>query len=69
MMNVASRIERLIRKGGIKASQIGREAMHDPGFVRELRNGRQLRPETEARLAAWLDSAEQALLGDGPCAQ
>ena len=67
MMNVASRVERLLRKGEIKASQIGREVMNDPGFVRDLRNGRQLRPETQARLSAWLDAAEKKG-GAGTCA-
>jgi 2,4-dienoyl-CoA reductase-like NADH-dependent reductase (Old Yellow Enzyme family) len=60
MMNVASRIERLLRKGEVTASQIGRAVMNDPGLVRNLRNGRQLRPESEARLAAWLEAAEQS---------
>ena len=61
MMNVTSRVERLLRKSGIKPSQFGREAMNDPRFVRDLRNGRQLRPETEARLSAWLDAAESRM--------
>ena len=68
MLNVTSRIERLLRKSGLKASQIGREVMNDPGFVRDLRNGRQMRPETEKRVVAWLDAAEKGL-GDGACAR
>ena len=68
MMNVTSRIERLLRKSGLKASQIGREVMNDPGFVRDLRNGRQMRPGTQKRLTAWLDAAEKNL-GDRTCAR
>ena len=68
MMNVMSRVERLLRKSGIKASQIGREVMRDPGFVRDLRNGREMRPATERRLIAWLDAAERTL-GDETCGQ
>ncbi|HEX8191921.1 MAG TPA: hypothetical protein VF552_03395 [Allosphingosinicella sp.] len=66
MMNVTSRIERLLRKSGMKPSQFGREVMKDPGFIRELRNGRRIRPETETRLTAWLDAAERKL-GDEAC--
>jgi len=68
MMNVMSRVERLLRKSGITASQIGREVMRDPGFVRDLRNGREMRPATEKRLSAWLDAAEKNL-GDETCAR
>ena len=67
MMNPISRIERLLRKTDFSATRIGREAMGDPGFVRSLRSGRQMRPETQARLAAWLDAAER-VMGVGPCA-
>ena len=69
MMNVMSRVERLLRKNSsIKASHIGREVMGDPGFVRDLRNGREMRPETEKRLTAWLDAAENQS-GDETCAR
>jgi 2,4-dienoyl-CoA reductase-like NADH-dependent reductase (Old Yellow Enzyme family) len=61
MMNLMSRIERLVRNGGATESQVGREAIGDPCFVRDLRNGRQPRPETQARLTAWLDAAERTL--------
>lgn len=61
MMNLVSRVDRLLRKTDIKASRIGREVMGDAGFVRDLRNGRKMQPETEARLARWLDAAEKSL--------
>ena len=68
MMNPMSRIERLIHRTGLKSTRIGREAMGDPAFVRSLRMGRQMRPETEARLNAWLDAAERET-GTGICAR
>lgn len=37
-------------------SRFGREALGDPHLVRDLRNGRQLRPKTMARLCAYLRS-------------
>lgn len=39
---------------GISSSRLGREALGDPGLVRALRRGRQLRPETRKRLLAYL---------------
>ena len=39
-------------------TRFGREATHDPRFVFDLRNGRDPRAETAARVAAWLDRAE-----------
>lgn len=32
----------------------GRSAMNDPHFVRDLRNGRRLWPETEAKVRAFM---------------
>jgi len=40
----------------MSASAFGRATVRDPNLVRDLRRGRALRPSTEARLAAWLDS-------------
>lgn len=68
MMNPISRIERLLHRTDLSASRIGRDAMGDPGFVHSLRCGRQMRPATEARLAAWLDAAERRV-ESGPCAR
>lgn len=36
------------------ATKFGRLAIGDPRLVRDLRNGRELRPLTEARLEAFL---------------
>ena len=58
-MTLLNRIERHLRRTGGRASVLGRALMNDPGFVRELRRGREPRPETEARILAWLDAAEE----------
>lgn len=67
-MNILKRVERHLRKSGLAASHFGRLAMHDPSFVRQLRNGRELRPETAARLARWMEAAERAER-DSSCAK
>jgi 2,4-dienoyl-CoA reductase-like NADH-dependent reductase (Old Yellow Enzyme family) len=67
-MNMLNRVERYLRRSGLSASHFGRLAMRDPSFVRQLRNGRELRPETVARLAAWIAAAESAERGSS-CAR
>jgi 2,4-dienoyl-CoA reductase-like NADH-dependent reductase (Old Yellow Enzyme family) len=57
-MNLLLRIERHLRRSRISATRFGREAMGDPRFVRDLRNGREPRPQTVKRALAWLDRAE-----------
>ncbi len=58
-MNLLRRIEIHMRRSAITATRIGREAMGDPRFVLDLRNGRELRPATRARFIAWLERREQ----------
>ena len=47
-------VERYIRRSGMPPSRFGREAVNDPRFVHDLRLGREPRPKTAARVAAWL---------------
>ncbi len=60
-MNLLRRIEIHMRRGAISATRMGREAMGDPRFVMDLRNGRELRPATRARFLAWLERREREL--------
>lgn len=57
-MHLARRIELYLRRTATAPARFGREAAGDPRFVFDLRNGRQLREKTAARIAAWLDRAE-----------
>ena len=59
-MDLLQRLERHLRRSATSATKFGRDALGDPSFVRELRNGRKPRPTTAARLAAVLDQAEAA---------
>ena len=47
-------IERYIRQSGMPPTRFGRETVNDPRFVHDLRLGREPRPRTAARVAAWL---------------
>jgi hypothetical protein len=53
-MTLLRQIEAFLRATGIAPARFGREAMGDPRFVFDLRRGRTPRPETEARIGAWI---------------
>ena len=61
-MELLRRIERHIRRKGTTATRFGRDAVGDPRFVSDLRKGREPRPETVARVTAWLDRVEEGRL-------
>ena len=58
-MELLSRIERYLRRSGVRPTQFGRAAARDPRFVFDLRNGRAPRDATVARIAAFLERAER----------
>ena len=57
-MHLLQRIERHLRTSGTAVTRFGREAVNDPRFVLDLRNGRELRPSTEARVLDYLARIE-----------
>jgi len=57
-MYLHRRIENYLRKSAMPPTRFGREAMGDPRFVFDLRNGRELRETTAARVTRWLDRRE-----------
>lgn len=57
-MHLLSRIERHLKRTGVPPTRFGRLAVHDPRFVGDLRNGREPRAATVARVLAYLESAE-----------
>ena len=57
-MDLHRRIEKYLRRTGMKPTRFGREAVRDPRFVFDLRNGRDPRGPTRARIVAWLDRQE-----------
>jgi hypothetical protein len=52
-------IEIYLRRTGIPATRFGREAVGDPRFVGDLRNGREPRMQTEMRVRAYLEQRQQ----------
>ena len=52
------RIYRACRDNGVSYSRFGRDAVNDPRLVFDLRNGRELRPVTRQRIAAYIARLE-----------
>lgn len=57
-MSVLWRIERYLRETDMPATKFGRLAVNDPRLVGDLRNGRELRPKTAARIDAFLGATD-----------
>jgi hypothetical protein len=58
-MHLLRRIEIYMRRTATTPTRLGRDAVGDPRFVFDLRNGREPRPPTRARVHAWLDGREK----------
>ena len=56
-MQLLREVERFLRNSEIPAARFGREVMHDPRFVFDLRKGREPRLETVSRVRAYLEAA------------
>lgn len=54
VVHVLRDVEKFLTRRKIKPARFGREAMKDPRFVFDLRNGREPRPDTIERIRAYL---------------
>jgi hypothetical protein len=57
-MHLLRDVERFLREMNIPAARFGREVMHDPRFVFDLRKGREPRPRTVRRIQAFLKAGQ-----------
>ncbi len=57
-MHLLGEVEKFLRRSDVAPTRFGREALGDPRFVFDLRNGRDPRPETVARIRAYLEAAQ-----------
>ena len=53
-MHLLREVEKFLRQSDIPPTRFGREAMRDPRFVFDLRNGRDPRSGTVERVRAYL---------------
>ena len=58
-MELMRRIQHFLKQADMAPTRFGREAVGDPRLISDMKNGRELRDETIARIQAWLDSREQ----------
>lgn len=57
-MHLLREIEKFLRASNVPPTRFGREVMGDPRFVFDLRNGREPRPRTEARIRRFLEALQ-----------
>ena len=57
-MHLLREIENFLRIADVPPASFGRQAMGDPRFVFDLRNGREPRPRTIARIRQVLEAAQ-----------
>ena len=57
-MYLLREVENFLRNSDVPPTRFGREAMGDPRFVFDLRNGREPRPATVARIRRFLEDAQ-----------
>lgn len=58
-MHLMRRIQLFLKRADMAPTRFGREAVGDPRLISDLRNGRELRETTAARIRAWLDAQEK----------
>ena len=58
-MHLLREVEKFLRHNDTPPTRFGREAVGDPRFVFDLRNGRDPRPETVERVLAYLEAVAQ----------
>ena len=57
-MNLLREVEKYLRQSELAPTRFGREVLGDPRFVFDLRNGRDPRPRTVARVRAYLEDVQ-----------
>ena len=58
-MNLLRDVEKFLRRSETAPTRFGRDAVGDPRFVFDLRNGRDPRPQTEERVRAYIQAVAQ----------
>ena len=58
-MHLLRRIELYLHHSAVPPTRFGRDSVRDPRLVLDMRRGREPRPETAARIHAFLDEAER----------
>ena len=54
-MNIYTTIRKHLKDTGQDPSKFGKAAINDPALISTLRNGRELRPKTEAKILSYIE--------------
>lgn len=60
MKNLATDIEKFLSETGLAESTFGEKALNDRHFVKQLRKGRRVWPETEQKIRAFMSEYKPA---------
>jgi hypothetical protein len=60
-----NRIDAFLRRTKMSPTRFGREAVRDPNFVLNLRNGREPRPATIRSVISYIDRQDSGLADGG----
>ncbi len=60
MDDLLADIEAFLASSGVTPTAFGREALGDPKFVSDIRNGRRVWPETEQKARAFIAAQSSA---------
>ncbi|HYD13072.1 MAG TPA: hypothetical protein VEC11_09510 [Allosphingosinicella sp.] len=58
-MHLMRRIQLYLQRAEMAPTRFGRETVGDPRLISDMKNGRELRDATIARIQAWLDAQEK----------
>jgi hypothetical protein len=58
IVHLLREIENFLRMSDVPPARFGRQVMGDPRFVFDLRNGREPRPRTVARIRRFLEAGQ-----------
>jgi hypothetical protein len=58
IVHLLREIENFLRLSDVPPARFGRQVMGDPRFVFDLRNGREPRPRTVARIRRFLEAGQ-----------
>ena len=58
IVHLLREVEKFLRQNETAPTRFGREAVGDPRFVFDLRNGRDPRPQTVQRVLAYLEALQ-----------
>ncbi len=60
-VHLLRRVESYLKRSGTKPTRFGRDAVRDPRFVFDLRDGREPGPAMVSRVSCYLETLEREL--------